>query len=122
MLTNRRIECGKSTFIRCINHLEKYQEGSISIFGQELGNDKKSAAIIRQNIGMLFQSFNLFPHLTLLQNCTLGPIWLRKIPEAKAIEQATLKMMVDFAKPCGGVHLPASISARNFWYAATAAL
>ena len=79
---------GKSTFIRCINHLEKYQEGRIAIFGQQLGKDKKSAACIRENIGMLFQNFNLFPHLTILKNCTLGPIWLRKIPESKAIEQS----------------------------------
>jgi general L-amino acid transport system ATP-binding protein len=79
---------GKSTFIRCINHLEKYQEGRIAIFGQQLGKDKKSAAFIRENIGMLFQNFNLFPHLTILKNCTLGPIWLRKIPESKAIDQS----------------------------------
>jgi general L-amino acid transport system ATP-binding protein len=81
---------GKSTFIRCINHLETYQEGSISLFGEDLGKDKKSVAIIRDNVGMLFQNFNLFPHLTILENCTLGPIWLRKIPEAKAIEQSTV--------------------------------
>ncbi len=80
---------GKSTFIRCINHLEPYQEGSISIFGQKLAKDKKSAALIRDNVGMLFQNFNLFPHLTILENCTLGPIWLRKIPEDKAIKQST---------------------------------
>jgi general L-amino acid transport system ATP-binding protein len=80
---------GKSTLIRCINHLETYQEGCISIFGEELGKDKKSADIIRDNVGMLFQSFNLFPHLTVLENCTLGPMWLRKIPEVKAIEQST---------------------------------
>jgi general L-amino acid transport system ATP-binding protein len=79
---------GKSTFIRCINHLETYQEGRISLFGQPLEKNKKKAEIIRKNIGMLFQSFNLFPHLTVLKNCTLGPIWLRKIPEAKAIEQS----------------------------------
>ena len=80
---------GKSTLIRCINHLEKHQEGSISIFGEKLEDDKKSADIIRMNVGMLFQNFNLFPHLTVLENCTLGPIWLRKIPEIKAIEQST---------------------------------
>jgi general L-amino acid transport system ATP-binding protein len=80
---------GKSTFIRCINHLEPYQEGSISIFGETLAKNKKSAALIRDTIGMLFQNFNLFPHLTILENCTLGPIWLRKIPEAQAIEQST---------------------------------
>ena len=79
---------GKSTFIRCINHLEKYQEGRISLFGQRLGNDKKSGVIIRKTVGMLFQSLNLFPHLTILKNCTLGPIWLRKIPEAQAMDQS----------------------------------
>lgn len=79
---------GKSTFIRCINQLEAYQEGRISIFGRDLGFDKPSAAFIRRHVGMLFQSFNLFPHLTLLKNCTLGPIWLRKIPEAEAIDQS----------------------------------
>ena len=80
---------GKSTLIRCINQLEPYQEGSISIFNKKLAKDKKSAAIIRDNVGMLFQNFNLFPHLTILENCTLGPMWLRKIPEFKAIEQST---------------------------------
>jgi general L-amino acid transport system ATP-binding protein len=79
---------GKSTFIRCINLLEKYQEGTISIFGEELSKDKKSINIIRDNIGMLFQNFNLFPHLTILENCSLGPIWLRNIPETIAIEQS----------------------------------
>jgi len=80
---------GKSTLIRCINHLELYQEGSITIFGEKLGRDKKSTAVSLGNIGMLFQNFNLFPHLSILENCTLGPIWLRKTPEAKAIEQST---------------------------------
>lgn len=79
---------GKSTLIRCLNHLEKYQEGAVSIFGQKLADDKKSSALIRENVGMLFQNFNLFPHLTILKNCTLGPIWLRKIPEEKAVEQS----------------------------------
>lgn len=79
---------GKSTLIRCINQLEKHQEGSISIFGDKLENDKKSAEIIQANVGMLFQNFNLFPHLTILGNCTLGPIWLRKTPEVEAIKQS----------------------------------
>ena len=79
---------GKSTFIRCINHLEVYQEGQISIFGQSLEAPKKAPGIIRDNIGMLFQSFNLFPHLTIIENCTLGPVWIRRIPETKAIEQS----------------------------------
>lgn len=79
---------GKSTFIRCINHLEKYQEGSISIFGKPLEHIKIAAEIIRNNIGMLFQNFNLFPHLNIVQNCTLGPIWLRHFPEVKAVEES----------------------------------
>jgi general L-amino acid transport system ATP-binding protein len=79
---------GKSTFIRCINHLETYQEGRISLFGRKLRKDKQSAAYIRRTVGMLFQSFNLFPHLTVLKNCTLGPVWLRKIPEDQATDQA----------------------------------
>ncbi len=79
---------GKSTLIRCLNHLEKYQEGIVSIFGRELAEDKKSSELIRENVGMLFQNFNLFPHLTILENCTLGPIWLKKIPEPKAVEQS----------------------------------
>jgi len=79
---------GKSTFIRCINHLESYQEGSITIFGHSLENTKKAPEIIRSNVGMLFQNFNLFPHLTLLSNCTLGPIWLRNMPEDTAKEES----------------------------------
>ena len=79
---------GKSTFIRCINHLEKYQEGCISIFGQSLENGKSAAEIISNSVGMLFQNFNLFPHLNIVSNCTLGPIWLRNIPEEKAIEES----------------------------------
>ncbi len=79
---------GKSTFIRCINHLEAYQEGSISLLGKKL-EKKKSADHIHDNVGMLFQNFNLFPHLTILENCTLGPIWLRKTPESKAIVHST---------------------------------
>jgi general L-amino acid transport system ATP-binding protein len=80
---------GKSTFIRCINQLEQYQEGAISIFGETLETNKKGATLVRDNVGMLFQNFNLFPHLTILENCTLGPIWLRKTPEHQAIEQST---------------------------------
>jgi general L-amino acid transport system ATP-binding protein len=79
---------GKSTFIRCINHLETYQEGQISIFGQSLEDGKSAANIIRNNVGMLFQNFNLFPHLNILKNCTLGPIWLRNMPELEAVNQS----------------------------------
>lgn len=80
---------GKSTLIRCINRLEQYQEGSISLFGEKLEKNKRAQILIRDNVGMLFQNFNLFPHLSILENCTLGPIWLRKIPEDKAIKDST---------------------------------
>ncbi|RCK29171.1 amino acid ABC transporter ATP-binding protein [Thalassospira xiamenensis] len=75
---------GKSTLIRCLNHLEEYQEGRICVFGQELARDQKSDRFIHQTMGMVFQNFNLFPHLTVLQNCTLGLTWLRKKTESEA--------------------------------------
>ena len=81
---------GKSTFIRCINRLEQHQEGSIIVDGIELTNDIKNIEAIRSEVGMVFQSFNLFPHLTVLQNITLSPIWVRKKSksdsEVKAME------------------------------------
>ena len=81
---------GKSTFIRCINRLEQHQEGSIIVDGIELTNDIKNIEAIRSEVGMVFQSFNLFPHLTVLQNITLAPIWVRKKSksdsEVKAME------------------------------------
>ena len=81
---------GKSTFIRCINRLEQHQEGSIIVDGIELTNDIKNIEAIRTEVGMVFQSFNLFPHLTVLQNITLAPIWVRKKSksdsEVKAME------------------------------------
>jgi general L-amino acid transport system ATP-binding protein len=79
---------GKSTFIRCLNRLEVHQEGTIIIDGIELTNDLKNIEAIRSEVGMVFQSFNLFPHLTVLQNITLGPIWVRKKPKAEAEESA----------------------------------
>jgi len=79
---------GKSTFIRCINRLEVHQEGSIVVDGIELTNDLKNIEAIRSEVGMVFQSFNLFPHLTVMQNITLGPIWVRKKPRAEAEESA----------------------------------
>ena len=69
---------GKSTFIRCINRLEQHQEGDIIVDGIELTNDLKNIDAIRSEVGMVFQSFNLFPHLTVMQNITLAPIWVRK--------------------------------------------
>ena len=69
---------GKSTLIRCINRLEQHQQGSIVVEGTALTNDLKNIDAIRREVGMVFQQFNLFPHLTVLQNCTLAPIWVRK--------------------------------------------
>jgi general L-amino acid transport system ATP-binding protein len=75
---------GKSTLIRCINRLEVHQRGSIVIDGTELTGDLKHIEQIRSEVGMVFQHFNLFPHLTVLENCTLAPIWVRKTPKTEA--------------------------------------
>ena len=79
---------GKSTMIRCINRLETHQEGKIIVDGTELTDDTRALDTIRREVGMVFQSFNLFPHLTILENCTLAPIWVRKMPKAEAEELA----------------------------------
>lgn len=79
---------GKSTLIRCINRLEEHQRGSIIVDGMELTNDLKNIEKIRAEVGMVFQHFNLFPHLTIVENLTLGPIWVRKVPKKEAEETA----------------------------------
>ncbi|PWK55895.1 amino acid ABC transporter ATP-binding protein [Roseicyclus mahoneyensis] len=79
---------GKSTLIRCINALEEHQKGQIIVDGTRLSNDLKNIDKIRSEVGMVFQHFNLFPHLTILENCTLAPIWVRKIPKREAEEAA----------------------------------
>jgi len=79
---------GKSTLIRCINRLEEHQRGKIVVDGIELTNDLKNIEKIRTEVGMVFQHFNLFPHLTILENLTLGPIWVRKTPKKEAEEIA----------------------------------
>jgi len=79
---------GKSTTIRCINRLEEHQKGQIIVDGTELTNDLKQIETIRSEVGMVFQHFNLFPHLTVLQNCTLAPMWVRKMPKKQAEEIA----------------------------------
>jgi general L-amino acid transport system ATP-binding protein len=79
---------GKSTLIRCINRLEEHQRGKIIVDGIELTNDLKNIEKIRTEVGMVFQHFNLFPHLTILENLTLGPIWVRKTPKKEAEEIA----------------------------------
>ena len=75
---------GKSTLIRCINRLEEHQQGEIIVDGIEISHDLKNIETVRREVGMVFQHFNLFPHLTVLENCTLAPIWVRKMPLAEA--------------------------------------
>ncbi len=79
---------GKSTFIRCLNHLEEHQRGEIVVDGVQLNEDIKNIEAIRREVGMVFQHFNLFPHLSVLENCLLAPIWVRKTPRDQAIETA----------------------------------
>ena len=79
---------GKSTLIRCINRLEEHQSGKIVVDGIELTSDLKNIDKVRSEVGMVFQHFNLFPHLTILENCTLAPIWVRKTPKREADEVA----------------------------------
>ncbi len=79
---------GKSTLIRCINRLEEHQEGQIIVDGNELSENTKNIEQIRAEVGMVFQQFNLFPHLSILDNCTLAPIWVKKLPKKEAEELA----------------------------------
>ncbi len=79
---------GKSTLIRCINHLEEHQMGQIVVDGIELSNNIKNIEKIRAEVGMVFQHFNLFPHLSIMENLTLGPIWVRKVPRPEAEKTA----------------------------------
>jgi general L-amino acid transport system ATP-binding protein len=79
---------GKSTLIRCINRLEEHQRGRIVVNGTELTNDLKNIEKTREEVGMVFQHFNLFPHLTILENLALGPMWVKKVPKAEAEETA----------------------------------
>ena len=87
---------GKSTLIRCINRLEEHQRGDIVVNGVELNSDLKNIDKIRAEVGMVFQHFNLFPHLTVLENCTLAPIWVRKTPKREA--EATAMQMLERVK------------------------
>jgi general L-amino acid transport system ATP-binding protein len=87
---------GKSTLIRCINRLEPHQQGSIVVNGTELTDDLKNIDQIRSDVGMVFQHFNLFPHLTVLENCTLAPIWVRK--QSKAQADATAMKFLERVK------------------------
>src|SRR5713226_2760585 len=79
---------GKSTLLRCINRIEDWQRGRVIVDGMELSADVKKIDEVRREVGMVFQQFNLFPHLTVLENCTLAPIWVRKMPRKQAEEIA----------------------------------
>ncbi len=87
---------GKSTLVRCINYLEQFQEGTIVVNDVELTDDVKKIKAIREDVAMVFQSFNLFPHLTILDNLTLAPIWVKKTPKKEAIKTA-----MDFLERVG---------------------
>ena len=83
---------GKSTLIRCVNALEEYQEGRLVVDGTELGDDVKAIDAVRRKVGMVFQQFNLFPHLTVLENLTLAPMWVGKMPRKEAEERAMAQL------------------------------
>ena len=83
---------GKSTLIRCINRLEEHQEGTLRVDGIELSDDVKAVEKIRKQVGMVFQQFNLFPHLTVLENLTLAPMWVGKMPRKEAEERAMVQL------------------------------
>ena len=100
---------GKSTLIRCINRLEEHQRGSIVVDGTELTGDLKNIEIIRSEVGMVFQHFNLFPHLTVLENCTLAPIWVRKTPKAEA-EAAAMRYLERVQIPEQAEKYPGQLS------------
>ena len=85
---------GKSTLIRCINRLEEHQEGKIIVDGNELNENTKNIEEIRAEVGMVFQQFNLFPHLSILDNCTLAPIWVKKMPKKEA-EDLAMKQLTQ---------------------------
>jgi len=97
---------GKSTLIRCINRLEEHQKGTIIVDGNELTEDTKNIEKIRAEVGMVFQQFNLFPHLSILDNCTLAPIWVKKMPKKQAEELAMQQLkkvqILDQAKKFPG--------------------
>ena len=100
---------GKSTLIRCINRLEEHQQGQIFVNGIELSNDLKKIEEIRREVGMVFQHFNLFPHLTVLDNLTLGPIWVRNTPKKEA-EEAAMKYLERVKIPEQAKKFPGQLS------------
>ncbi|MBZ0215517.1 MAG: amino acid ABC transporter ATP-binding protein [Fimbriimonadaceae bacterium] len=100
---------GKSTMIRCINRLEEHQQGKIEVDGIELTNDLKKIDEIRREVGMVFQHFNLFPHLTILENCTLAPIWVRKMPKKEA-EEIAMEYLTRVKIPEQALKYPGQLS------------
>ncbi len=100
---------GKSTMIRCINRLEAHQQGSIVVDGIELTADVKRIHDVRREVGMVFQHFNLFPHLTVLENCTLAPIWVRHLPRKEA-EEAAMKYLERVRIPEQATKYPGQLS------------
>ena len=100
---------GKSTMIRCINRLEAHQKGKISVNGTELTNDLKNIDIIRQDVGMVFQQFNLFPHLSVLDNISLAPIWVKKTPKKEA-EELAMRYLEKVRIPEQALKFPGQLS------------
>jgi len=100
---------GKSTMIRCINRLEEHQQGQIIVDGTELTDDLKNIDTIRREVGMVFQHFNLFPHLTVLENCCLAPIWVRKMPRKEA-EEVAMKYLERVKIPHQAKKYPGQLS------------
>ena len=100
---------GKSTLIRCINRLEEHQQGQIVVDGTELSNDLKKIDVVRREVGMVFQHFNLFPHLTVLDNLTLAPIWVRRTPKKEA-EAAAMKYLERVKIPEQAEKYPGQLS------------
>ena len=100
---------GKSTLIRCVNRLEEHQSGSINVDGIELTNDLKNIDSVRREVGMVFQHFNLFPHLTVLENCTLAPIWVKKMPKREA-EEVAMKYLERVRIPEQAAKFPGQLS------------
>jgi len=100
---------GKSTLIRCLNRLEEHQSGDIIVHGITLNNDLKNIDEIRREIGMVFQSFNLFPHLSILENCTLAPIWVRNLPKREA-EEIAMKYLTRVKIPEQADKYPGQLS------------
>jgi len=100
---------GKSTLIRCINALEEFQEGEIVVDGVDLGPNLRRVDEVRRDVGMVFQSFNLFPHLTVLENCTLAPIWVRNIPQKDA-EAMAMKLLERVKIPHQAQKYPGQMS------------